>query len=86
MFTPRSQLRCSDDHRWLHDALAQRGLKAYLPSISVTDPKNRKPANEVSDWCKNEGFKLWSTTDNKYVASLDISGRRLQSVPTGRVA
>ncbi len=63
--------------------LAQRGIKAYSPNISVSDPKQRKAANEVKDWCRGEGLKLWSTETNSYVPSLNLDKNvRLQSVPT----
>ena len=76
-------MRCTADHVWLQSALAQRGVKAYLPSISVNDPKQRRPANELTDWCWGDGFKLWSTTEHRYVPSLVVGGSRLQSMPTG---
>jgi len=43
-------LRCPTDHMWLLGVLKQNGLVAYNPTISVTDPKQRRLANEVSDW------------------------------------
>ena len=79
----RVQRRCTEDHAWLQSALAQRGVKAYLPNISVTDPKQRKPANEVTDWCEGEGFKLWSTSEHRYVPSMQVGGMKLKSMPTG---
>ena len=79
------QARCSEDMAWLATALSARGIKAYLPSISVSDPKNRKPANEVTDWCAGEGFKLWSTKEHRFVPSLDVGNKKLSSVPTGIV-
>ena len=77
-----SQQRCSADHAWLQEQLAARGIKAYLPTISVTDPKQRKPANEVVDWCAGEGIKMWSVAESRYVPSISLGGKRLQSVPT----
>ena len=79
------QYRCSADHRWLQEELTSKGIKAYIPSVSVNDPKQRKPANEISDWCKGDDFKLWSTRDHAYVPSLVVGNRRLQSMPTGRL-
>ena len=78
------QMRCTEDHVWLQSALAQRGVKAYLPTISVNDPKQRRPANELTDWCSGDGFKLWSTTEHRYVPSLVVAGNRLNSMPTGQ--
>ena len=80
---PAQPMRCSEDMAWLANALASKGIKAYNPSISVNDPKNRRPANEISDWCKGEGFKLWDTQSHKYLPNLSLGGRRLSSVPTG---
>lgn len=77
-----SQLRCPADYSWLQQQLATRNLKAYKADISVHDPKQRKVANEVSDWCAGDAYKLWSTTENRYVPFLNIDGRRLRSVPT----
>ena len=54
-----------------------------MPNISVTDPKQRKPANEVTDWCEGEGFKLWSTSEHRYVPSMQVGGMKLKSMPTG---
>merc|ERR1719473_349284 len=84
---PAQTLRCADSAHWLREALAARGAKAYLPSISVHDPKQRKAANEVVDWCSGEEMKLWSTAEHRFIPSLDIlsqSGKpiKLQSVPT----
>ena len=39
---------------------------------SVHDPKQRRTANEIADWCTGEPFKLWSVSDNKYIQSLDV--------------
>lgn len=75
-------MRCTEDHTWLQSVLASRNIKAYLPSVSVSDPKQRRPGNEVVDWCSGEGFKLWSTAENRYIPTLEAGGRRLQSVPT----
>ena len=60
-----------------------KGIKAYIPSISENDPKSRKPANEVNDWCKGEGFKLWSTITHASVPSLELAGyvRRPEVMP-----
>jgi hypothetical protein len=63
--------------------LAKHNVKAYSPNISVNDPKQRKHANELQDWCKGEGMKLWSTETNSYVPSLELGrNTRLQSAPT----
>ena len=80
-----AQQRCSEDHAKLAEMLAARDVKAYLPNVSVNDPKQRKPANEVSDWCAGEGMKLWSTKDHRPLASLSMNGRRLVSIPTNNM-
>jgi len=80
--TPGQPLRCSEDAAWLQQQLAARGVKAYKPGISVNDPKQRKAANELVDWCSGESFKLWDRTKNAYVPSLTLGNTRLQSVPT----
>jgi hypothetical protein len=48
---PAQQLRCPDEHMWFKAFLQSRHLKAYNPDVSVNDPKNRKAANEIDDWC-----------------------------------
>merc|ERR1711939_810108 len=71
--SPATLPRCSSDTMWLHEQLADRGIKAYKPTVSVNDPKQRKPANEMVDWCQGDGLKLWSTTEHRYVESLLLS-------------
>ena len=61
------------------------GLRAYKGDVSVSDPKQRRPANEVSNWCTSDALKLWSVSENKYVPGLasDEAGRpALRSLPT----
>jgi len=64
----------------------QAGLKAYRPDISVHDPKQRRAGNEVSDWCRGEALKLWSTEERRYVPELQATSggkrTRLVSTPT----
>ncbi len=80
--------RCPADAQWLKDVLQANGLKAYKPSISVTDPKQRRPANEVRDYCSGDNFKLWSVNERRYVpvleapATRDRPPARLQSIAT----
>lgn len=80
-------VRCPEDMRWLRRHLDQHRLKAYVPSVSVKDPKNRRPANEVVDWCASDGydrvFKLWSTTQNAFVPEVRFTNNaRLRSFST----
>ena len=30
--------------------------------------------NEIQDWCRGEGLKLWSTEERRYVPELQIPG------------
>ena len=80
-------IRCPDDMIWLKTQLMKNGLKAYIPTISVHDPKNRKLSNEVKDWCYRDGlhysFKLWSTETNTFVPELYFSrNERIKSCHT----
>tara|TARA_B100000945_G_scaffold318477_1_gene323398 strand:+ start:568 stop:798 length:231 start_codon:yes stop_codon:yes gene_type:complete len=75
-------MRCPEDMRWLHKVLITNNYKAYIPSISVKDPKNRKKANEISDWCKGEGLKLWSDKKNQFIPNTVLEGKILHSTPT----
>ena len=82
-----NKLRCPDDVEWLKKQLTQRSLKAYVPTISVHDPKNRKSSNEITDWCFSDGFhdvfKLWSVEQNKFISQVNLSENvRLKSAPT----
>jgi len=80
---------CADDMKWLQGVLMSRGLKAYRADISVRDPKQRRPSNEVTDWCKGAPLKLWNTNTREYMPSVEVqypaSMARvlLKSVPTG---
>lgn len=64
-------MRCPKDVAWLKGVLRARHLKAYRSDVSVKDLKNRKVANEVTDWCISDGwvdrFKLWCVTEQRYV-------------------
>ena len=79
--------RCPEDMEWLNRHLNMHRLKAYVPTISVRDPKNRRPSNEVVDWCVSDGysgaFKLWSATRNAFVTDVRlVNNVRLRSHPT----
>ena len=84
MIRKTEMLRCPEDMLWLREMLQKENLKAYNSSISVSDPKNRKSANEVIDWCKTDGFnfKLWSISKNKFVKEVVFEKTRIQSMPT----
>lgn len=80
---PEQPLRCPADMSWLKQQLATHSLKAYKASVSVHDPKSRKLANEVADWCKGDELKLWSSIDHGYVESLTVGkSQKLRSAPT----
>ena len=70
-------IRCPDDMIWLKTQLIKNNLKAYIPTISIHDPKNRKPSNELKYWCHKDGlhfsFKLWSTKTNTFVPEFYLS-------------
>ena len=75
------------NHPYTHlsQPVQANGLRAYKGDVSVSDPKQRRPANEVSNWCTGDALKLWSIADNKYVPGLAIDepGRPpLKSLPT----
>jgi len=84
---PAQPLRCPEDHRWLQGVLASHNFKAFSPQTSVTDPKQRRSANELHDYCAGDHMKLWSATDRGPVESLQaydgVRPRKLVSVPTG---
>lgn len=83
----RSSIRCPRDMEWLSEQLKLHNLKAYSPDISVTDPKNRKSANELKDWCRYDGLysvcKLWSVSTKQFVPKVNLlGGKSIQSRPT----
>ena len=57
-------------------------MKAYEPMVSVSDPKQRRAATELNDYCNGDRFKLFSKAENRAVDVLDVGGRRLKSVPS----
>jgi len=55
---------CTDQSQWLLTFLDQRQLKAYKPDVNISDPKERRAANEVTatHWCAGDQMKLWSSS------------------------
>ena len=59
-----------------------------LLQVSTSDPKQRRAANEVKNWCEGDAFKLWNTDESRFVPTLDVPARaerprsRLVSAPT----
>jgi hypothetical protein len=81
-FTPPD---CPADMAWLAGVLAENGLRAYNGAIALNDPKQRRPVNELSNWCQGDGFQLWDRERSAYVPALETRrGRqavRLESFP-----
>jgi len=62
-----SQQRCPADCQWLLARLQEHDVRAYKPTISVNDPKQRRAVNEVTDWCSGEALKLWHVRSRRCV-------------------
>ena len=63
---------CSASSQWLAGWLQATNTKAYTANVNLMDPKQRRPANEVADWCQGEELKLWSPDDRRPLASLTV--------------
>ncbi|KAL1522024.1 hypothetical protein AB1Y20_021669 [Prymnesium parvum] len=77
--------QCPSETVWLKQTLQAHGLRAYQAHIAVNDPKQRRKANEISDWCQLDPMKLWSEKTKQYVPMLEVGQGRppLRSVPIG---
>jgi len=70
---------------WLSAVLAENGLRAYHGAVALNDPKQRRPINELWNWCQGDGLQLWDRARNAYIPALETRrGRqvvRLESFP-----
>lgn len=60
---------CPESSQWLAGHLASTGYKAYLMSANLRDPKERRPGNELYNWCAGDPFQLWSPSEGRPIST-----------------